>query len=252
MSEPALKVEHVDHRFGEVIALDNVSLTAPAGQVTALLGVNGAGKSTLFNLVTNLYANRAGSIAICGHDLRRATRRALAQLGIVFQSRALDNDLSVAQNFVYKGSLQGIGRRAALGRAEELLAQVGMGEVMRRKVATLSGGQARRVEIASALIHSPKLLLCDEPTVGLDVQARRDIVAHVHRLATEQGLGVLWATHLIDEMQPDDPVVVLHRGRVLAEGTASEIAESKGGDLSAAFLKLTAGNDTETKGGAKP
>lgn len=238
MSEPALKVEHVGHRFGERVALDDVSFEAAKGKVTALLGINGAGKSTLFNIVSYLYANRTGEVSICGHDLRRTPRAALASLGIVFQSRALDADLSVAQNFVYKAALQGIGRRTALARAEELLAQVGMSDAIKRKVATLSGGQARRVEIASALVHSPRLLLCDEPTVGLDVQARRGIVDHVHHLAAEQGVGIVWATHLIDEIAPDDPVVVLHEGKVLATADAREIA-GEGGDLSTAFLKLT-------------
>ena len=237
MTAPALEVEKLDHKFGAAIALDGVSLKVEAGSFTALLGINGAGKTTLFNLVTRLYENRSGRIAVFGNDLRRAPRRALARLGIVFQTRSLDNDLTVRQNLVYQGRLHGMTRQRCLARAEALLDRVGMAGFDGRKVATLSGGQARRVEIARALLHEPALLLCDEATVGLDVASRTDIVAHMHALAAEEGVGVLWATHLIDEIGMDDPVVVLHKGRVLASARAAEIAG--GGDLSTAFLSLT-------------
>jgi len=237
MDAPALEVENLDHRFGAVTALDGVSLKVEAGSFTALLGVNGAGKTTLFNLVTRLYLNRSGRIAVFGFDLRRAPRRALARLGIVFQSRSLDNDLTVRQNLVYQGRLHGMSRRRVLARAEALLDRVGMAGFEHRKIAALSGGQARRVEIARAMLHSPALLLCDEATVGLDVASRADIVAHIHALAAEEGVGVLWATHLIDEIGAEDPVVVLHKGRVLADARAREIACGRA--LSAAFLELT-------------
>ncbi len=237
MNAPALEVENLSHSFGAVAALDGVSLRVEAGSFTALLGVNGAGKTTLFNLVTRLYLNRSGRIAVFGSDLRRAPRRALARLGIVFQSRSLDNDLTVRQNLIYQGRLHGMTRRRVLARAEGLLDRVGMTGFENRKIAALSGGQARRIEIARAMLHAPALLLCDEATVGLDVASRTDIVAHIHALAAEEGVGVLWATHLIDEIGADDPVIVLHKGRVLADARAGEIAGGR--DLAAAFLALT-------------
>lgn len=207
------------------------------GVFTALLGVNGAGKSTLFNLITRLYANRSGRIVVCGHDMTSTPRAALASLGVVFQSRSLDNALSAAENITYQAALHGIGRREALARGEALLARVGLADLMGRKVGALSGGQARRVEIARAMLHRPRLLLCDEATVGLDVKSRTDIVADMHAMAMEEGVGVLWATHLVDEIRAEDQVIVLHKGRVLSDKTAAEISNS--GDLSEAFLVMT-------------
>lgn len=234
---PALSVQAVSHKFGDLRAVDEVSFDVAAGRFTALLGVNGAGKSTLFNLITRLYSNRSGSIAVCGHDMQAAPHKALAALGVVFQSRSLDNALSAAENIIYQAALHGIGRREALSRGEALLARVGLADLMGKKIGALSGGQARRVEIARAMLHQPKLLLCDEATVGLDVKSRTDIVADMHNLTAEGGVGILWATHLVDEIWPDDQVVVLHKGKVLADRTAAEVAG--GEDLSDAFLAMT-------------
>ena len=235
--QPALSVQNVSHAFGDVRAVDDVSFSVAAGRFTALLGVNGAGKSTLFNLITRLYSNRSGSIAVCGHDMQAAPREALLSLGVVFQSRSLDNALSAAENIIYQAALHGIGRREALSRGEALLARVGLSDLMGQKIGALSGGQARRAEIARAMLHQPNLLLCDEATVGLDVKSRTDIVADMHKLTVEDGVGILWATHLVDEIWPDDQVVVLHKGRVLEDKAAAEVAD--GGDLSDAFLTMT-------------
>jgi ABC-2 type transport system ATP-binding protein len=237
----ALRIEGLNHLFGGRQALRDVALTVPEGSFTALLGVNGAGKTTLFNLVTGLFARQSGTIEVCGHDIRARPGAALSRLGVVFQSRALDATLTVAQNLAYQGALRGLGRRAALGRAAGLLARMGLAERTGERVRALSGGQARRVEIVAALLHAPRLLLCDEATVGLDVRSRGDIVADLHALAADEGVGVLWATHLIEEIAPDDRVYVLHRGAVLADGTAAAIAG--GGTLSEAFLALTGGTD---------
>lgn len=239
VSAPALSVQAVSHSFGDLRAVDDVSFDVAAGRFTALLGVNGAGKSTLFNLITRLYSYRAGRIVVCGHDMQAAPRRALASLGVVFQSRSLDNALSAAENIIFQAALHGIGRREALRRGEAALGRVGLADLMGRKVGALSGGQARRVEIARAMLHRPRLLLCDEATVGLDVKSRADIVADMHGLAAEEGVGVLWATHLVDEIWPHDQVVILHKGKVLADSTAAEVAG--GGGLSDAFLAMTAG-----------
>ncbi|MEM0922339.1 MAG: ABC transporter ATP-binding protein [Pseudomonadota bacterium] len=233
----ALSIRGVNHRFGSRQVLSEVSLEVAEGSFTALLGVNGAGKSTLFNLVTRLYDNVTGAIEVCGHDVRRAPREALRRLGVVFQSRALDANLTVAQNFAYHGALHGMSWRESLEKGETLLARTGLADRMGEKVRALSGGQVRRAEIARALLHGPRLLLCDEATVGLDVKSRRDIVAETHAMAADQGVGVLWASHLIDEVAPDDDVVVIHLGEVLASGKAAEVAG--GQTLSEAFLALT-------------
>lgn len=235
--DDALTVEGVSHAFGKTEALSDVSLSVPRGAFVALLGVNGAGKSTLFNLITRLFDTRTGRIAVCGHDVRRAPREALRRLGVVFQSRALDPSLTVAQNMIYHGALHGLGRREALARADAALGRMRLSDRMGLKVGRLSGGQARRVEIARAMLHRPELLLCDEATVGLDVESRAGIVADAHALAADEGAGVLWATHLIDEVAPDDPVAILHRGRIMARGRAADLAGP--GGLTDAFLTLT-------------
>ena len=236
---PALEVSQVSHRFGQRKALDDVSLRVPRGSFTALLGPNGAGKTTLFSVVTRLYTNQQGRVAILGHPLDREPSRALARLGVVFQSRTLDTDLTVAQNLFYHASLHGIARRAARARIDELLHRVGLSERRNDKIRTLSGGQSRRIEIARSLIHEPRLLLLDEPTVGLDLESRADIVSIVRKLVREDALSVLWATHIFEEIRPEDDVVVLHKGRVVASGRAEAIG-SAGEPLEATFRRLVA------------
>tara|TARA_R110001606_G_scaffold36685_22_gene104754 strand:- start:4873 stop:5595 length:723 start_codon:yes stop_codon:yes gene_type:complete len=233
----ALQIDHVSHDFGAVQALDDVSLTVPRGGFTALLGVNGAGKTTLFSLVTRLYNNRSGMIRVAGHDLRREPSQALARLGVVFQSRAMDADLTIRQNLIYHASLHGIPGRLARPRIDQVLGQVDLADKADTRVTALSGGQSRRAEIARALIHSPDLLLLDEATVGLDVKSRAEVLALTRRLIARDGVSALWATHIMDEIDPADDLVILHRGRVLRQGRAADIAGPHG--LTRAFLDLT-------------
>lgn len=236
----ALYVAGVSHAYGRRQALNDVSFAIGAGTHTVLLGLNGAGKSTLFALITNLYASRTGAISIFGHDVGRQSGAALRRLGVVFQSRTLDLDLTVMQNLVYHAALHGIGGREARTRAREVLEQVALADRAGDKARGLSGGQMRRLEIARALLHRPDLLLLDEPTVGLDIDARADILAHVRRLVADEGLCVLWATHLVDEIADSDGVLVLHEGRLLAHGRAADIvADSAVPDIRAAFMRLT-------------
>ncbi|WP_428029579.1 ABC transporter ATP-binding protein [Ancylobacter sp.] len=238
-SVPALDVRGVSHAFGARKALDAVSLDVPSGSFTALLGPNGAGKTTLFSLVTRLYDNRSGAIHVLGSDVRRQPAAALSRLGVVFQARTLDLELTVLDNLLYHATLHGIGFAAGRRRALELLEQDGLADRARDKVRNLSGGQMRRIEIVRALMHRPRLLLLDEPTVGLDIASRAALVALVRSLVVQEGIGVLWATHIIEEIGPGDRIVVLHRGRIRASGTYEELlAQSGRDDLSAAFLQL--------------
>ncbi|HSI42331.1 MAG TPA: ABC transporter ATP-binding protein [Xanthobacteraceae bacterium] len=236
---PALAVAGVTHRFGARTALDDVSLTVPRGRFCALLGPNGAGKTTLFSLITRLYENRSGTIRVLGHDVRRAPAAALSRLGVVFQARTLDLELTVMQNLLYHATLHGIGWGRGRRRALAVLAQVGLADRARDTVRQLSGGQMRRVEIARALMHQPDLLLLDEPTVGLDIGSRAALVAEVRRLVADHGTGVLWATHIIEEIVPGDDIVVLHHGRIRAAGRYEKVVSDSGAaDLSGAFLRL--------------
>lgn len=245
-SAPALVVKNVSHRFGEKLALDGVSLTVPRGAFVVLLGLNGAGKSTLFALVTRLYDNITGEIRIFGYDVRRRASAALQRLGVVFQSRTLDLDLSLKQNLLYHCALHGIRGRVARERTKRALEIVGLSDRGREKVRNLSGGQARRVEIARSLLHQPALLLLDEPTVGLDIGSRESVIKIVRSLVKSEGLGVLWATHLFDEVQPSDLIVVLHKGRVLFSGTVPELLGQTGTqNVSDAFRSMTGTTETE-------
>jgi len=235
----ALEVCGVSHRFGQTLALDNVSLTVPRGSFVVLLGPNGAGKSTLFALATRLYDNIAGDIRILGHDVRREPMPALKNLGVVFQSRSLDSDLSLEQNLVYHASLHGIPRKLARELAARALGKVGLAQRAQDKVRALSGGQARRVEIARALLHQPSCLLLDEATAGLDVASRESVLKMVRGLVSEEAVGVLWATHLVDEVAEEDAIVLLHKGRVLFSGRGPALlALTEAASLRAAFLRL--------------
>jgi len=241
-SAEALQVDGVSFGYTRAAkALDAVSFAVPAGGFTALLGPNGAGKSTLMGLITRLFAPETGTIRVCGHDLRTAPRGALAAMGVVFQRPTLDLDLTVEQNLRYAGALYGLSRGTARERSREVLERLDLADRVGSTVRTLSGGMRRRVEIARALLHRPRLLILDEPTVGLDIDSRRDIVEHVHRLCREESLAVLWATHLIDEIRPGDRVVLLHRGRVRAAGGIDAVVDAaRASDLAGAYQRLTA------------
>lgn len=237
---PALSIGGVSHSYGTRRALIDVNFTVAPATFTALLGLNGAGKSTLFSLVTRLFGIQTGHISIFGHDIGLAPGEALRQLGVVFQPRTLDLDLSVTQNLLYHAALHGISRRDARLRSGEVLARIELADRTGSKVRDLSGGQMRRLEIARALLHRPRLLLLDEATVGLDVKARADILNHVRQLVTGQGIGVLWATHLFDEITPSDDLVVLHQGRVLAHDKVARVITDAGvPDVNSAFMRLT-------------
>src|ERR1700704_3304127 len=226
--KPALEVDRVSHRYGARVALNDVALTVRQSSFTVLLGLNGAGKSTLFSLITRLYAIRSGRIRIFGHDVANEPGAALSVLGVVFQSRALDIDISVRQNLMYHAALHGIASKRANELIVQVLDRVAMADRSNDRVGNLSIGQMRRIEIARALLHRPRLLLLDEPTVGLDIKARADILSHVRSLVAEEGVSVLWATHLIDEVSEADTVAVLHEGKILGHGNASEIAARAG------------------------
>ena len=237
---PALAIDGISYAYGRRRALDDVSLTVARGERVVLLGPNGAGKTTLMSLITGLFHAAGGRVRIFGHDVATTPRLALARLGVVFQARTLDPDLGLARNLAYHAALHGLSDGEGRRRAAALLERFGLADRLADRVRDLSGGEARRVEIARALLHRPQLLVLDEPTVGLDARARRDILGCVADLIAADGIGVLWTTHLFDEVAADDTVVILHRGRVPARGRAAEIAAASPlGTLAARFRELT-------------
>jgi ABC-2 type transport system ATP-binding protein len=237
---PALVLANVVKSYGSIHALDDVSLTASAGEFVALLGPNGAGKTTLFQLLSGLFVADSGRIEIMGHNMRSDPVPALAKLGIVFQQPTLDLELSVTGNLLFHAGLHGIPRGVAKERIARELVWLGLAERAHDKAAQLSGGNRRRVELARALLHEPRVLLMDEPTVGLDPASRSDLLTQMLKLRAERSVAVLWATHLCDEVPEADRVIVLHRGKILADTTPAQLVARAGkSTIEQAFLAMT-------------
>lgn len=235
----ALDINNVSHNFGDFTALNDVSLKINPGDFTVLLGLNGAGKTTLYSLITRLYNNNSGSIKIHNFDVRDQSSDALKNIGVVFQQPTLDLDLSVEENLHYHSSLHGISKAVANARIKDEINRINLSDKLKNKVRSLSGGQRRRVEIARSLIHKPKLLLLDEPTVGLDIGSRQMILKHVKSLCKKGELAVLWATHLIDEIDKGEKVVIIHQGQVLESGGVGNIVKkTKKKNIREAFNKI--------------
>lgn len=240
-AEAALTLQNISYSYGGrgPKALDDVSFSCERGRFMALLGPNGAGKTTLMALITRLFQSRTGSIGICGYDLAKEPRRALASMGVVFQRPTLDLDLTVDQNLSYAAGLYGLGGAMARERIDENLVRLDMIERRKDAVRKLSGGMRRRVELARALLHRPQLLVLDEPTVGLDIPSRQAITGYVHELCRERELAAIWTTHLIDEVWEGDHAAVLARGRIRADGAIGDVIAASGADgLEDAYQRL--------------
>jgi len=238
---PTLRVASLTKRYGERVALDQVSLVLHGGTFATLLGPNGAGKSTLFQLLTGLFVADAGQIEVAGHSMQRAATRALRHIGVVFQQMSLDLDLSVRANLMFHADLHGLARADAQTRIAQGCQATGLGDDLERPVRELSGGNRRKVELVRALLHRPSLLLMDEPTVGLDPKSRRDLLTTVRADVTARATAVLWATHLVEEAAGAGRVLVLHKGKLLADGRPDEVAHTLGGGtLEEALLRATA------------
>jgi ABC-2 type transport system ATP-binding protein len=238
---PAILVENLSKSYGRIKALDDISFALQPGVFTALLGPNGAGKSTLFQILTGLFAADSGTVEVAGFDIARHAAAALGRQGIVFQQPSLDLDLTVEQNLAYHAGLHGLTgsrRRAAIDRALTLFRQDGVRRETARK---LSGGTRRKIELARALMTDPSVLLLDEATAGLDPASRRDLVEHVSLLARDRGMAVLWATHIVSEVAEAGRVILLDRGRILADATPESLTRlANEPSLEQAFLALTA------------
>lgn len=241
-ASPLVEVEGLSRAYGDRLALDGVSFGVAEGELFALLGPNGGGKSTLFKLLSTLLPPSSGTFRIDGivpaRDLRGLRRR----LGVVFQSPSLDRKLTVLENLLVHGAVLGLGGAPLRARAAGLLERMGVVDRARDRVETLSGGLARRVEIAKALLHAPRVLLLDEPSTGLDPIARRGLRGLLRELAGS-GTTVLLTTHLFDEAEDADRIGILDRGRLVALGAPSELKRELGGDV----LVLRADSDGEAR-----
>ena len=237
---PALLLDNVVKTYGAIRAVDGVSFKASAGEFIALLGPNGAGKTTLFQLLSGLFVPDSGRIEVMGHDMLRDPVPALAKLGIVFQQPTLDLELTVTGNLLFHAGLHGIPRAVAQTRIEAELARLGLAERGHDKTIQLSGGNRRRVELARALLHDPRVLLMDEATVGLDPASRGDLLKLMLAMRAERSVAVLWATHLCDEVGDADRVIVMHKGKVLTDTTPKKLVAAAGTTtIEEAFLAMT-------------
>jgi len=229
--EPAIAIEGLSYRYGERQALADLHLEIARGEIFGLLGPNGGGKTTLFKVLSTLKPPQVGTVRIFGVDLAAARDRVRARLGVVFQHPALDPKLTVVENLRCHGALYGLSGAELRTRAAAALAHVGLTERSDDRVETLSGGLARRVELAKGLLHGPELLLLDEPSTGLDPGARRDFFGQLVRLRDTDGVTVVLTTHAMEEAERCDRIGVVHRGALVAVGTPAELKRAIGGDV---------------------
>ena len=236
-----LRIQNLTQRYGSKPALQALNLDLKPGEFVALLGPNGAGKSTLFQVLTGLFAASEGEVEVAGHSLRRSASQALRHIGVVFQQMSLDLDLSIRRNLLFQADLHGLPRALALARIEAGCTRLGVDADLERPVRELSGGNRRKVELVRATLHQPAMLLMDEATVGLDPKSRQDLLRALHADVRERGACVLWATHLVNEAEGADRVVVLHKGQLIADGTPAAVTQALGGGtLEAGFIARTA------------
>ncbi|GAA3492357.1 ABC transporter ATP-binding protein [Streptomyces cremeus] len=213
-------------RYGKVRAVDGVSISSPPGRITALLGPNGAGKSSLLGVLSTASRPDVGHVRVFGHDVLKAPVAARRRLGLVFQERTLDKELSVERNLWFHARLFGMKRSDARARIDLMLDLFELTDRRRQPVEDLSGGLARRVEIARALLHRPSLIILDEPTNGLDPTARAAVWADLLRLRDRLGVTVLYSTHYMDEAEYADEIVILRKGRVVRQGSLGRLKSS--------------------------
>jgi len=227
----AVEISELRHRYGEREALRGVSLIVERGEIFALLGPNGGGKTTLFKVLSTLMPADEGEVRVLGHDLREDAHSVRPRLGVVFQHPGLDPKLTVRENLVHHGHLYGLGGTRLRDRVKEVLQALDLAARADDLVETLSGGLARRTELARGLLHAPELLLLDEPSTGLDPGARRDFGQHLRELRDRGGVTVVLTTHHMEEAERADRVAVLHEGSLVAIGTPDELKRAVGGDV---------------------
>lgn len=228
---PLLQVDHLSKAYGALRAVEDVSFAVRPGEIYGLLGPNGAGKTTTISMICGLLRPDGGTITIAGRPLAADPQEAKRQMGVVPQELALYEELSAAENLEFWGRLAGLERRTARTRAAETLAALALADRAKDPVKTFSGGMKRRVNLGCALLHRPRLILLDEPTVGVDPQARLNILEFIRGLRAD-GVGVLYTTHYLEEAESlCDRVGIVDHGRMHAEGTLRELQDRLGGQL---------------------
>ncbi len=236
-----IAIDHLTKSFGEVKAVQDLSFRVKEGELFAFLGVNGAGKSTTINIMCGQLPKDGGSVVIDGHDLDERTDAVKRELGVVFQQSVLDGALTVYDNLESRAALYGIYGQAFKARLTELAELLEFGDLLKRSVGKLSGGQRRRIDIARALLHRPRILILDEPTTGLDPQTRNRLWTVISDLRRNENMTVFLTTHYMEEAAEAEYVVILDSGRIAAEGTPLQLKNTYTGD----FITLYGATEAE-------
>jgi len=226
-----IQVDHLTHRYGDRVALSNVSFEVKTGEIFGLLGPNGGGKSTLFRILSTMMVPTEGHAILAGSDVVQDPAAVRRHVGVVFQTQSLDKALTVEENLRAQGHLHGLSGAVLRERMEYAMGKLGLTDRRKDLVETLSGGLRRRVEIAKALLHRPQILLMDEASTGLDPAARRDVSRHVEMLRDHEGVTILLTTHILEEADRCDRLILLHEGRIVAQGSPAELRACIGGDV---------------------
>jgi ABC-2 type transport system ATP-binding protein len=229
--QPVVRISDVSFSYPNQPALAGVSINASKGEIVGVLGPNGSGKSTLFRILSTLMVPSGGSVEIDGIDIVRSPDLGRQRTGIVFQSSGLDAKLTVLENLTFHGHFHGIGGSLLVHRVEHLMKAFGLLERKNDLVETLSGGLQRRVELARGILHQPAVLILDEPSTGLDPAGRLDFWQFLTRAAREDGTTILLTTHLLEEADTCDQVIIMDQGRVVVSGSPSDLKASLGGDV---------------------
>ena len=225
-----IEIKDLHKAFGDIKAVDGLSFSVKEGELFAFLGQNGAGKSTTISIICGRLAKDSGSVTVDGFDIDKSINDIKSEIGVVFQNSALDNPLSAKENLKSRASLYGIHGRGFEKRLSEISELLELDELLKRPLGKLSGGQKRRIDIARAILHKPKILILDEPTTGLDPQTRKTVWDVIRRLQKNENMTVFLTTHYMEEASNADNVIILDHGRIAAEGTPLELKNKYTGD----------------------
>jgi ABC-2 type transport system ATP-binding protein len=239
--QPIISVKNVTKKFKEVVAVDDISFDVNAGEIFAFLGPNGAGKSTTIKMLTTLLKPTGGSLFLSGHDVNKEQDAARKVFGIVFQDPSLDDELTAFENMQLHAVLYGLDRKTMNQRTEELLQLVELWDRRNSIVKTFSGGMKRRLEIARGLLHHPRILFLDEPTLGLDAQTRNLLWNYVQKLNEKEGMTIFFTTHYLEEAEAiANRIAIIDHGKLVAMGDADQLKNQTGtNSLEDAYLELT-------------
>jgi ABC-2 type transport system ATP-binding protein len=248
-----IEIDNLTKKFKDFIAVDDISFSVKAGEIFAFLGPNGAGKTTTIRMLTTLLDPTEGSISVNGFKTVDNKSDVRKSFGIVFQDPSLDNELTAFENLEFHGIMYDVPKKVRRERINQLLEFVGLADRRNDFVKNFSGGMKRRLEIARGLIHHPKILFLDEPTIGLDPQTRNHIWEYIKKLNKEEGMTVFLTTHYMEEAENmADTIAIIDLGKIVAKGTSEELKKQTGEDsLEKAFLKMTGKQIREETGGAK-